>query len=117
MSRGVDPAKAALWRERFARFGASAMRTEEFCIAEGVSKPSFYSWRRKLGLSTPRQNKSPRRSAFQQVIVSSAPPALTARLPGGVQIEVPVAHENALRAVVGELIRAVRLVDSEAASC
>jgi len=91
------------------------MTTEAFCTAEGVSKPSFYAWRRKLGLATPRPNNSARRKTFQQVIVTSGHAALTARLPGGIEIE--VSGENALRAVVSELMRAGRVHESESAAC
>jgi transposase len=37
-----------LWVERLARFSASGLRPAEFCAAEGVSLPSFYSWKRRL---------------------------------------------------------------------
>jgi transposase len=37
-----------LWVERLARFCASGLRPAEFCAAEGVSLPSFYSWKRRL---------------------------------------------------------------------
>jgi hypothetical protein len=117
MSRGSDPVKVELWRERFARFKVSATTTEQFCAAEGISTPCFYAWRRKLGLSTPRPNKSSRSKSFQQVVVTSAPAAVTARLPGGIQIEVLGSQENALRAVVSELVRAGRLIESESATC
>lgn len=118
MSRGSDPVKVELWRERFARFKDSAMTTEQFCAAEGISTPCFYAWRRKLGLSTPRRNKNSSRSkSFQQVVVTSAHAPLTARLPGGIQIEVLGSQENALRAVVSELVRAGRLIESESAPC
>lgn len=36
------------WMERLTRFSDSGLRPAEFCAAEGVSLPSFYSWRRRL---------------------------------------------------------------------
>ena len=117
MPRGSDPVKVELWRERFARFKDSSMTAAEFSAAEGISKHCFYAWRRKLGLSTPRSKKSTRSKSFQQVVVTSAPAALTARLPGGIQIDVPGCSENALRAVVSELVCAGRHIERESAAC
>jgi transposase len=37
-----------LWVERLDRFAASALSPAAFCAAEGVSLPSFYSWKRRL---------------------------------------------------------------------
>jgi hypothetical protein len=48
MARRADPAKALLWRERFARFSSAGSTVAAFCAAEGVSVPSFFEWRRKL---------------------------------------------------------------------
>jgi len=91
--------------------------TEEFCAAEGISKPSFYAWRRKLGLSKPQPRKLSQKKSFQQLVVTSTPVALIASLPGGIQLEVSTAHENSLRTVVSELVRASRAIESESAPC
>ncbi len=34
------------WVEQLACFAASGLRPAAFCAAEGVSLPSFYSWKR-----------------------------------------------------------------------
>lgn len=68
MARSRDPERAALWRERLARHGRSEQSTADFCAAEGVSVASFYAWRRKLGLATPRPAKTCQ-SAFPQRLV------------------------------------------------
>ena len=115
MSRGSNPVKVELWSERIARCKDSGMTTEQFCASEEVSQACYYSWRRKLGLSTPRPSKSSRSKSFQQVIVTSARAALSARLPGGIQIE--VSGEDAMRTVVGELVRAGGVIESESAAC
>ncbi len=118
MARGSDPLKVELWRERFARCQEPSMTTEQFCTAEGISKPSFYAWRRKLGLSTPRSKKSPpQKKSFQQVVVTSAPAGLIARLPGGIELEFSTSHENSLRAAVSALVQAGRLTESESTRC
>jgi transposase len=36
------------WVERLERFTHSGLAPAPFCAAEGVSLPSFYSWRRRL---------------------------------------------------------------------
>ncbi len=121
MACSSDPQKVAAWRERFVRLEASGLKTAEFCAAEGVSIASFYAWRRKLGLSPtraakhqPRVRRDPSQSVFQQVLVHSAP-ALSVRLPGGVQLEASAADEQALRTIVSELVRVTREV--ETSSC
>ncbi len=63
-----------------ARHGRSEQSTAEFCAAEGVSVASFYAWRRKL--ATPRPAK-PAKSAFQQLVISESPTAVSVRLPDG----------------------------------
>jgi hypothetical protein len=36
------------WAERLARFVAAGQTVTAFCADEGVSVPSFYTWKRKL---------------------------------------------------------------------
>jgi transposase len=36
------------WVERLDRFSRSGLSAAQFCVTEGVSLPSFYSWRRRL---------------------------------------------------------------------
>src|SRR5437763_5679827 len=50
---GSRAAARQLWVERLARFSASGLRPAEFCAAEGVSLPSFYSWKRRLNPEGP----------------------------------------------------------------
>ena len=46
---GRNTGEAALrWREILKRQAGSGLSVREFCATEGVSQPSFYSWRRKL---------------------------------------------------------------------
>ena len=39
--------------ERLARFSGSGLRPAAFCAQEGVSLPSFYSWKRRLAAPDP----------------------------------------------------------------
>ena len=41
--------KELLWREILSRRAGSDLSVREFCSTEGISEPSFYAWRRKLG--------------------------------------------------------------------
>ena len=42
--------KALRWREMLERYADSKVSVREFCTSEGVSEPSFYAWRKKLGM-------------------------------------------------------------------
>ena len=50
MSRGSNPAKVQQWSDRLGRFETSGQTVTQFCVAEGVSQPSFYQWKKKLGM-------------------------------------------------------------------
>ena len=41
-------ATRAAWAERLARFPGSGLSASQLCAAEGVSLPSFSSWKRRL---------------------------------------------------------------------
>ena len=41
--------KALHWREILKRHAESGVSVREFCRSEGISEPSFYAWRKKLG--------------------------------------------------------------------
>ena len=128
MARGSDAAKARLWRERFERFEDGGMTVADFCSSEGTSTASFYAWRRKLATQhqtkpdrTPRQKKKRKkkreepqvagRGAFEPVTIAAA--AVVIRLPDGTRIELPANSEDALRTIVGQLVRG----DVEPARC
>jgi transposase-like protein len=38
------------WRARLERWQKSGLGVREFCAAEDVGEPSFYQWRKKLGV-------------------------------------------------------------------
>ncbi len=48
MSRGLSPGKVEEWTGRLRRFEQAIQTVGRFCLDEGVSQPSFYSWRKKL---------------------------------------------------------------------
>jgi transposase len=49
-NRATSPRADArqVWVERLRRFAGSGLRVAAFCAREGVSTPSFYSWKRRL---------------------------------------------------------------------
>ena len=52
------------WRDIVHRQAGSGLSIREFCAKEGISQPSFYAWRRKLGKQDgngTRSRKSKRR--------------------------------------------------------
>src|SRR5262245_28085713 len=51
-SREVPRRGRQAWIERLDRFKDSGQSPAAFCAAEGVSLPSFYSWRRRLSAQT-----------------------------------------------------------------
>jgi transposase len=47
-SRRDPAATRQKWVERIERFRSSELTVSQFCMAEGVSVPAFYQWRRTL---------------------------------------------------------------------
>jgi transposase len=105
-SRG---AARQLWVERLARFSASGLRPAEFCAQEGVSLPSFYSWKRRLGAegrpadtrATDDPAPGPR---LLPVRLGAAPAPVELVLPGGTVLRIPPGCDPAfVRSLVGAL--------------
>jgi hypothetical protein len=101
MSRVSNPTKVQQWSDRLERFENSAETVSQFCLAEGVSQPSFYQWKKKLGIGnrvhggTPGRTEGPKREgknepSFRPVQLTPTPGAqqgTTIRLANGVEIE------------------------------
>lgn len=123
MGRKTNLSGEAVWRRRLARFGRRNWTIAEFCRREGVSIPTFYHWRKRLG---PAVGKSPARDPQAQgahargdthpfVAVSVAAPAIAEiEFPNGVRIRVPATNDQALRAAVRA---GCDLCQEEVASC
>lgn len=105
MARFLTDRKAQEWRQRFFRFEKSRQSIAAFCREEGISAPSFYLWRKRLG-ATPaaRPGTAPAPEGFRPVrflpIVS-----LTAQLPGGTQLVVPLSDPEGVRTVIDAVAR------------
>jgi hypothetical protein len=102
MVGGLDGVKVRVWRERFLRFDDSGMTISEFCSAEGVSKSSYYAWRRKVGQPTGDRGVAAGGKLFEPVTIAFG--AVKIRLPDGTLIEVPCESAIALRTIVGQLV-------------
>ena len=93
MSRGSDAVKCQQWAKRLERFAKSGQTVAAFCRDEGVSAPSFYQWKRKLGSVNRNHNRLAKRggrksTAFKQLHVSSqSVRSVSMRLPDGIVID------------------------------
>ena len=109
MVRAAVGNSASAWRQRLQRYSGSGLTVTAFCSKENVSVPSFYAWKKKLnvdasnGASSRGETSGP---AFRAVSLVETAPVMSARLPGGVQLEVGVVNLEVVRAVLAELVRA-----------
>jgi hypothetical protein len=75
----------------------------EFCLAEGVSTPSFYQWRRKLSGWRRRGSTPVQEPAFLPVRLLSPKPAAATfeiRLPNGAQVIVTITDAQSMAAAI-----------------
>ncbi len=128
MARRCDSEKHAEWRKRLGRFSRCGLTVARFCSGERVSVASFYYWRRKLQQAARRGRMPARPGVFRQIAVVPAPPAMVSaasagdptvsiQLPCGTRIELDAEHVDAVRAVVGEVVRAYRGPKASIPSC
>src|SRR5262245_55834531 len=89
--------RALRWREILRRQAESGVSIREFCMSEGLSEPSFYTWRIKLreptngsrrppAASPPRESDN--RALFVPVKLLDSAPALEIIHPLGYRIQV-----------------------------
>jgi hypothetical protein len=105
------------WRERFERYRASGLGVQTFCLAEGVSRSSFYRWKVRLSevtASASRPEDRPKcervppptrisaESVFVPVSVKAGP--IEVELPNGAVVRL---SSEISAAVLAEVIRAV----------
>jgi hypothetical protein len=88
----VEPlSKRQLWQQRLERFQNSGLSVKDFCASEGVSVPSFYSWRRRLTQPVADSTAAPPDSspAFIPLrLVSDTVSPLQLVLPSGVVLRI-----------------------------
>jgi hypothetical protein len=80
------------WRGLIDRWKASGQSVAAFCTAHRVSQATFYSWRKRLAIPTPRT--TPAAPAFAPVRVVSDPTTELV-LPNGLIVRVPLATDPA----------------------
>ena len=123
--------KVAEWQERLARFERSGKTITQFCFDEGISTPPFFVWRRRLGMKlgavgshsasrfAGKSARVDRHSGHDhrqgnfipvrvrdEVNSSGQLTTLTAELPGGTRLTIPVSDADALQRMLVALIQA-----------
>jgi hypothetical protein len=99
-SRRDRTATRQRWLERLDRFRAAEQTVAALCAAEGVSVPTFYSWRRLLTAEATRPAHPP---ALVPVRIATAAPApIELVLPGGAVLRFAAGTEAAL---IGDVVR------------
>jgi len=65
------------WQMALETFKSSGLSVRQFCTKEGLSEPSFYSWRKKLAGDGSEQEdqRKPEPSAFIEVAMPQNTPA------------------------------------------
>jgi hypothetical protein len=88
MSRSSNLQLLAVWHERLTRYAATDQTVAQFCRDEGVSTPSFYQWKKKLGEKNLARQAPP---PFVPLTLSMPQQqATTLTLPGGASLDLPV---------------------------
>jgi len=90
------------WRRHIKQQRASGVSVREYCFEHGLSEPSFYVWRRRIGERDQATAGSP---AFVPVVITggasrSAEAPIEIRLANGRRIRVRAACDRALLADV-----------------
>ena len=131
MAAGMRAEKVAEWQERLARFERSGKTITQFCFDEGISTPPFFVWRRRLGMKlgavgshsasrfAGKSARVDRHSGHDhrqgnfipvrvrdEVNSSGQLTTLTAELPGGTRLTIPVSDADALQRTLVALIQA-----------
>jgi transposase-like protein len=123
MSRKTHRNVAQVWRQRLERQARGRWSVAEFCRREGVSTPSFYHWRKRLGvlLGRDEQPNGARRTSEARFLPVEVPSSLLSagvsiQLPGGAVVQLP---RDASADIVAAAVGAAWMVDSqrEAAPC
>jgi transposase len=80
-SRRDPAATRQRWVDRVQRFRESKLTVVQFCLAEGVSVPAFYQWRRTLAAESATEPLG--RPSVVPVRVARPIPAIEVVLPSG----------------------------------
>ena len=114
MTRKKNGERESYWRDLVKRQVVSGLPIQQFCANEGVSRPSFYAWRRRLREdgangtsrreSRPRQEEGVVKHEFISLKLLESPCGLEIIHPQGYQIRVTGGVDvDALRQVLDVL--------------
>jgi hypothetical protein len=129
MARSVDVARRLLWEDRLRRFDDLDVTVTAFCEAEGVSAPSFYQWRKRLGANRDRAANGRHRPQHLAVLRRSRgqtfvplhlvqhAATVEIHLPNGGRVALHAGELAALEAVVAVVGRLRPATDGEVESC
>jgi hypothetical protein len=110
-TREIDGDQEQFWRMAIETWQSSGLSVRQFCTAEGLSEPSFYSWRKKLtGDSVQDDKDKPEPSAFIEVAMprnNSA--AVELILASGNTLRIPVGVDSATLNTILSVARSVGL--------
>jgi hypothetical protein len=71
--RAIDGDQEQLWRMAIETWQASGLSVRQFCTAEGLSEPSFYSWRKKLTGGSVQDDKDKPEPSSVKIFVYTQP--------------------------------------------
>jgi transposase len=102
--RRHNAAKERFWRQVIARRERSGLTVRAFCEDEGLSEPSFYTWRRELARRDRAAAQASAATFVPVQIVAEPNAAIEIVLPGGALVRVrPGFDRPTLRQVVQSL--------------
>lgn len=108
MARRRGDEAVAYWRGVIERQAASGLSIWQFCDRVGVSKASFYAWKRKFkvrpevsGRGQPTGMLSP--LVPVRVIGDAGPLAIAVELPGGIVVRIPANGDSTMMRAAAQL--------------
>lgn len=109
--REIDGDQEQFWRMAIETWQASGLSVRQFCTDEGLSEPSFYSWRKKLtGGSVQDDKDKPEPSAFIEVSMPRSNSAsVELLLISGNTLRIPAGVDTATLSTVLSVVRSVGL--------
>ena len=100
------------WQMALETFKSSGLSVRQFCTKEGLSEPSFYSWRKKLAGDDSEQEdqRKPEPSAFIEVAMpQNTPAAIELLLTSGNTLRIPAGVDSTTLSTVLSVVRATGL--------
>ena len=100
------------WQMVIETWKSSELSVRQFCTREGLSEPSFYSWRKKLvgDDSEQEDQRQPEPSAFIEVAMpQNTSAAIEFLLTSGNTLRIPAGVDSAALSMVLSVVRAAGL--------